>query len=67
VGFGAGEKDLSSKGLFPRPNSLNLFYRPLSGTAPNKKGSMSSSAKQRTFSEKKGTIFFVPESVIHRN
>ena len=33
----------------------------------NKKGSMSSSAKQRTFSEKKGTIFFVPESVIHRN
>jgi hypothetical protein len=34
VGFGAGEKDLSSKGLFHRPNSLNLFYRPLSGTAP---------------------------------
>ena len=33
----------------------------------NKKGNMSSSAKQRTFSEKKGTIFFVPESVIHRN
>ena len=25
VGFGAGEKDLSSKGLFHRPNSLNLF------------------------------------------
>ena len=25
MGFGAGEKDLSSKGLFHRPNSLNLF------------------------------------------
>jgi hypothetical protein len=33
VGFGAGEKDLSSKGLFHRPNSLNRFYLPLSGTA----------------------------------
>jgi hypothetical protein len=27
VGFGAGEKDLSSKGLFHRPNSADLFYR----------------------------------------
>ena len=26
VGFGAGEKDLSSKGLFHRPNSLHLFF-----------------------------------------
>ena len=24
-GVRGGEKDLSSKGLFPRPNSLNLF------------------------------------------
>jgi hypothetical protein len=34
VGFGAGKKDLSLKGLFPRPDSSNLIYRPLSGTAP---------------------------------
>ena len=33
VGFGAGKKALSSKGLFHRPDSSNLFYRPLSGTA----------------------------------
>ena len=25
VGFGAGEKDLSSKGLFHRPNALHLL------------------------------------------
>ena len=33
VEFEEGEKDLSSKGLFPRPDSSNLFYRLLSGTA----------------------------------
>jgi hypothetical protein len=33
VGFGAGKKDLSLKGLFPRPDSSNLIYRHLSGTA----------------------------------
>ena len=34
VGFGEGKKDLSSKGLFPLPDSSNLICRPLAGTAP---------------------------------
>ena len=49
VGFGEGKKDLSLyiiilKGLFPRPNSLNLFYRSLSGTAPISKALIFSEA-----------------------
>ena len=34
---GADVSAFPQKGFSPRPNSLNLFYRPLSGTAPLKK------------------------------
>ena len=53
----------AKKRTSPTPKKHYFFQK----TNVNKKGRMSSSAKQRTFPEKKGTIFFVPESVIHRN
>jgi hypothetical protein len=52
VGFGAGEKDLSSKGLFSRSNFLNLFYRPLSGTEFKKKPPADGPEDFQQFSEK---------------
>ena len=59
VGFGAGGNDLSSKGLSSRLNSLNLFYRPLSGTALSGKD---------FFAELTGALSVaLPESVGHKS